>query len=108
MIVHLNGWQGAGKKTIGEVIAAKLRTRFFHNHLLHDVAIACAGIGSPEKWPLYETVRSAACAALTRRPQGETFVMTSALCINTPREEAAWKPVPRSSTCACRSQSIAR
>lgn len=93
MIIHLNGWQGAGKRTIGELIATSLRAHFIHNHLLHDVALVCAGAGSPERWVLYETVRSAAYAALSRRPPGDIFVMTNGLCINTPREEAAWKHV---------------
>ena len=42
MIIHLNGWPGAGKKTIGEALSA----RFIPNHLLRDVALVCADIGS--------------------------------------------------------------
>src|SRR6202011_2120341 len=34
MIVHLNGWPGAGKKTIGEALSMLLGARFIHNHLL--------------------------------------------------------------------------
>ncbi|WP_284388078.1 hypothetical protein [Devosia yakushimensis] len=39
MIIHLNGWPGVGKLTIGRLLAADLGARFIHNHLLHDVAI---------------------------------------------------------------------
>lgn len=58
--------------------------------MLHDVAIACAGFDSPDRWPLYETVRAAAYEALAHRPATEIFVMTNALCKNAPREVKAW------------------
>jgi gluconate kinase len=93
MIVHLNGWPGVGKKTIGAILAQRLGARFIHNHTLHDVAIACAGIGDPERWPLYEKVRAAAYTALAERPTGEHFVMTNALCTHAPREIEAWRHV---------------
>jgi gluconate kinase len=82
-----------GKKTIGSVLARKLRARFIHNHLLHDVAIVCAGLDGSDRWPLYEQVRQAAYASLCRRPVTETFVMTNGLCKNTPRELEAWRHV---------------
>ena len=90
MIIHINGWPGVGKKTVGEVLAKMLGARFIHNHVLHDVAIACSGLHGHERWDLYEIVRAAAYAALARRPPSEIFVMTNALCKNSPREQAAW------------------
>jgi gluconate kinase len=93
MIVHLNGWPGAGKKTIGETLSKMLDARFIHNHLLHDVAIVCAGFESEYRWELYETIRSAAYKVLARHPPMEIFVMTNALCNDFPREELAWKHV---------------
>ena len=93
MIVHLNGWPGVGKQTIGQVIAKRLGARFIHNHLLHDLAIACAGLDDAARWPLYEQVRSAAYGALRTRPSGEVFVMTNALCAGSARELAAWNQV---------------
>jgi hypothetical protein len=93
MIVHINGWPGAGKKTIGEALAKLLGARFIHNHLLHDVAIVCAGFRGDHRWQLYETVRSAAYDVLAQHPTSEIFVMTNALCNDTPREEVAWKHV---------------
>jgi broad-specificity NMP kinase len=93
MIIHLNGWPGVGKKTIGSVLARNLRARLIHNHLLHDVAIVCAGLDDFDRWPLYEQVRQAAYASLCRRPVIETLVMTNGLCKNTPRELEAWRHV---------------
>lgn len=93
MIVHLNGWPGAGKMTIGALLAERLGARFIHNHLLHDVAIACTGLESQDRWQVYDSVRSSAYAALERRPASETFVMTNALCKNSAREETAWRHI---------------
>jgi broad-specificity NMP kinase len=93
MIIHINGWPGSGKKTIGTALAAKIKARFIHNHLLHDVAIVCAGFDTEERWRLYEIVRAAAYQALTLRPLSEVFVITNALCTNSPREREAWRHV---------------
>lgn len=91
MIIHLNGWPGAGKKTIGQILAKQFGARFIHNHLLHDVAITCADSDTEDRWVVYEAVRSAAYDALAKRPKSEVFVMTNALCKNAPREQKAWK-----------------
>src|SRR5262249_50019631 len=93
MIIHLNGWPGVGKKTIGSVLANHLRARFIHNHLLHDVALVCTSFDDPDRWILYELVRQAAYASLRKRPLTEIFVMTNALCKNAPREIKAWSYV---------------
>lgn len=93
MIIHLNGWPGVGKLTIGRLLATDLGARLIHNHLLHDVAIGCTSINDPARWPLYEAVRSAAYQTLAERPANETFVMTNALCAGAPREREAWNHV---------------
>ncbi len=93
MIIHLNGWPGVGKKTIGSVLAKNLGARFIHNHLLHDVAIVCAGLDDRDRWILYEQVRQAGYSSLRNRPATEVFVMTNALCKNAPREVEAWRHV---------------
>jgi gluconate kinase len=95
MIIHLNGWPGAGKRAIGELLACKLGARFIHNHLLHDVAIVCAGFDSPDRWALYDQVRKAAYQGLRKRPTDELFVLTNALCKTSSREVDAWGHVVR-------------
>jgi len=92
MIIHINGWPGVGKKTIGGIVSHQLSARFIHNHVLHDVAFACAGRGDADQWPLYEKVRAAAYEVLKRRPDGEIFVMTNALT-EAPKEIEAWSRV---------------
>lgn len=93
LIVHLNGWPGVGKLTVGRALAERLGARLIDNHLLHDVAIRCTGLAEPDRWPLYEKIRNAAYEALKRRPQGEAMVMTNALCAHDPRERQAWDHV---------------
>ena len=75
------------------VVADRLGARFIHNHLLHDVAICCAGYEGAHRWALYERVRAAAYEILALQPTTETFVMTNALCRDTPREDLAWSHV---------------
>lgn len=93
MIVHLNGWPGVGKYTIGKNLSDKLGARFIHNHLLHDAAIACTGLNDEDRWPLYEKIRLAVYDVLSRRPANEVFVMTNALCNGVDREIEAWNRV---------------
>jgi gluconate kinase len=93
MIIHINGWPGVGKRTIGVVLAKRLGARFIHNHLLHDVAIVCAGLDCEARWDLYEKVRSAAYQTLAAHPSSELFVMTNALCNNSGREREAWRHI---------------
>ena len=93
MIIHINGWPGVGKKTVAQLVSHQLAARFIHNHLLHDVAIACVGFQNPLRWQLYEKVRAAAYEALAALPQTEIFVMTNALCVDSERERFAWEKV---------------
>ena len=90
MIIHLNGWPGVGKKTIGAILAQRLGARFVHNHLLYDLPVAITGHDDPARWPLYEAIRAAAYDALAQRPPGERFVMTNALRLNTQRDRDTW------------------
>ena len=92
MIIHINGWPGVGKKTIGGIVSHQLAARFIHNHVLHDVAFACAGRGEADQWPLYEKVREAAYEVLKRKPDNEIFVMTNALT-EAAKEIEAWSRV---------------
>lgn len=93
MIIHLNGWPGVGKQTVGSLLARKLEARFIHNHLLHDIAIICAGSNVESRWTLYESIRSAAYSAFAKQSLPENYAMTNALCKNAPREQMAWRHV---------------
>jgi hypothetical protein len=93
MIIHLNGWPGTGKQTIGRALAARIGARPIQNHLLHDVAIVCCGRTTPERWELYEKIRAPVYEYLRTIPSSETLVMTTALCNGSSREVRAWAHV---------------
>jgi thymidylate kinase len=93
MIIHLNGWPGTGKQTIGRELATRIGARLIHNHLLHDISIVCCGRTTPERWEFYETIRTAVYGYLERIPSAETLVMTNALCNGSEREVSAWTHV---------------
>jgi shikimate kinase len=49
LIIHLNGWPGVGKFTVARLLSEQLGARLIDNHLLHDVAIQCAGFTDPQR-----------------------------------------------------------
>jgi broad-specificity NMP kinase len=84
MLIHINSWPGAGKKTIGELLASRLKARFLHNHHILDLVEACCDRSDARWQSLYDRIRDAAYDALACRPPGEPLVMTNAMA----REEA--------------------
>ena len=79
MLIHINSWPGAGKKTIGVLLASRLKARFVHNHHFLDLVEACCDRGDPQWQPLCDRVREAAYESLAHRPAGEPLVMTNAI-----------------------------
>jgi hypothetical protein len=47
MIIHINGYPGVGKLTVGRALAARLGARLLDNHAMYDVAFALADFRSP-------------------------------------------------------------
>lgn len=47
MIVHINGYPGVGKLTVGRSLSARLGGRLLDNHAMYDVAFALAEFRSP-------------------------------------------------------------
>jgi len=79
MLIHINSWPGAGKKTIGKLLASRLKARFLHNHHILDLVDACCDRSDARWQSLYERVRGATYEALACRPPGEPLVMTNAM-----------------------------
>ncbi|MBC7514781.1 MAG: hypothetical protein H7234_10155 [Herminiimonas sp.] len=79
MFIHINSWPGAGKKTIGVLLASRLKARFVHNHHLLDLVDACCDRSDAQRQPLYDRVREATYECLAHRPVGEPLVMTNAI-----------------------------
>ncbi|SCB38920.1 AAA family ATPase [Rhizobium hainanense] len=76
MIIHLNGWPGVGKYTVGKIVAERLRARFLDNHTLLNIAIALTDRGTPEYYELATKTRNLAFEAILRLPSSEPVVMT--------------------------------
>lgn len=79
MLIHINSWPGAGKKTIGQILAKAIGARFFHNHLLLDLVESCCERDDPGWQPLYDDVRSRAYETLAGKARGESLVLTNAM-----------------------------
>jgi len=76
MIVHLNGWPGVGKYTVGKIVAERLGARFLDNHTLLNIAIALTDRGTPAYYGLATKTRDLAFDAILKLPSSEPVVMT--------------------------------
>lgn len=60
MIIHLNGYPGVGKLTVGRILSEQLGGRLLDNHAMYDVAFALAEFRSPAWDELARGVRDVA------------------------------------------------
>lgn len=60
MIIHINGYPGVGKLTVGKILSAQLGGRLLDNHAMYDVAFALAEFRSPAWDELARGVRDIA------------------------------------------------
>ena len=67
LIIHLNGWPGVEKLTIGRIPAEKLGARLVDNQTLVHPAAAVLGFGSPGFDDLRRQVRDLAYEAIAER-----------------------------------------
>ena len=93
MIIHLNGWPGVGKLTVGRILACELGGHLVDNHTLHNVAACLCDRNTPEYGQLYYQVREIAYARMQAMPKSAVFVMTNALTRESKQEVEAWNAV---------------
>jgi cytidylate kinase len=93
VIIHLNGWPGAGKLTVARVLARTLRAHLLDNHTLHNVAASLCDRGTEEYWALYEPVRDLAYTRIRALPADAVVVMTNSFLRETPRDVEAWSRI---------------
>ncbi|MGD9478209.1 AAA family ATPase [Shinella sp. G-2] len=79
LIVHINGWPGTGKLTIGRLLADRLGARLLDNHTMINPAEALFSRADPLNRSLREAVRGAVFDHLSRVPPGSSYVFTDAL-----------------------------
>jgi predicted kinase len=78
MLLHLNGWPGVGKLTVGRIVARQLEGRLLDSHSIYNVAFSLTEFRSAA---FYETVRAVRDVALQRAatiPRTIPIVMTNA------------------------------
>ena len=79
VIVHINGWPGVGKYTVGKIVAERLGARFVPNHSLCAAANCIADFGTPVFFDVARQVRALVFEQMVKAPSEEQFVLTSVL-----------------------------
>ncbi|WP_299653819.1 hypothetical protein [uncultured Tateyamaria sp.] len=78
-VIHIGGWPGAGKKTVGRIVADQMGGRLIHNHIMLDAARAIYARDTPESIAMREEVRTLILAHARRLPSDVPIVLTDAL-----------------------------
>lgn len=78
-IIHIGGWPGAGKHTIGRLVADRLGGRLIHNHLMLDAARALYARDTPESVAMREEVRALILSHARKLPLDVPIILTDAL-----------------------------
>ena len=78
-VIHICGWPGSGKATIGRILAHQLGGRLIENHLMIDPASAVFDRGDPRHAALRREVRTAIFRATCALPADIPLILTDAL-----------------------------
>ena len=87
-VIHLGGWPGAGKRTIGRLVADRLQARLIDNHIMLDAARAIYERGTPGSSALREEVRDVVLRHARTLPPEVPIILTDALA-----DEPAARPL---------------
>ncbi len=79
IIVHINGWPGVGKYTIGRIAAQQLDARFLPNHVICGPGLSVAGFGTPACGKVVRQTRALVFEAIVAAAPSESFVLTTVL-----------------------------
>jgi shikimate kinase len=77
MLINLNGWPGAGKLTVGRIIAHKLQGHLLDNHTIFNVASAVTRPGTPQFYETARAVRRIAFDRILELPANIPVVLTN-------------------------------
>ncbi len=78
-VIHIGGWPGVGKMTIGRIVAETLGGRLIHNHLMLDATRAIYARDAQESVEMREEVREPILTHARRLPKDVPIVFTDAL-----------------------------
>ncbi|NVN11107.1 hypothetical protein [Nguyenibacter vanlangensis] len=77
MLIHLNGWPGSGKLTVGRCLAGLLGARLLDNHTILNVGYAVTERGSAAFYETVRAVRAVAFARILELPPEVPVVLTN-------------------------------
>lgn len=78
-VLHINGWPGTGKRTIGKIVADRIGGRLLDNHVMLNPAEALFERGDPLHASLRDAVREATLEHAERLAPDVSIVLTDAL-----------------------------
>lgn len=77
LIVHINGYPGVGKLTIGRALADLIGAKLLDNHSVFNVAFALTEFKSPAFYDTVRAVREIAYQRILELPPGVPVVLTN-------------------------------
>src|SRR5262245_13667762 len=77
MLVHINGYPGVGKLTIGRALATKLGAKLLDNHSVYNVAFALTEFRSPQFHETVRAVRDIAFRRVLELPATQPVILTT-------------------------------
>lgn len=80
-VLHLNGWPGSGKCTIGQILAERLNGRLLDNHALLNPAEALFERHDPLHVLLWQAVRQVTLDYAAKLPTDSAIILTDPLVI---------------------------
>jgi hypothetical protein len=78
MLIHLNGFPGVGKLTIGKLLCDRLQGRLLDNHSVYNVAFALTEFKSPEFYDAVRAVQTIAYERAAQLPREIPLILTNA------------------------------
>ena len=78
-VLHINGWPGSGKRTIGQIVAERIGGRLLDNHVMLNPAEALFDRDDPLHASLRNAVREVTLDHAERLAPGVSVVLTDAL-----------------------------
>lgn len=91
LVIHICGWPGSGKQTIGRALAAKIGGRLIDNHLMISPASAVYNRGQPGHLKLRQQVQIGVFDHALDLPADVPIIFTNALA-ETPEDRALFAP----------------